>query len=154
LYEDDPDPTSSFGYRAAGYASYRATMEQPLTLAPGQTVALDVRVSAFLWAGRTDVVYAAAGGALGVTLGSLPPLSEVTVEVQLWPVPGGGRPEYQRYLQPDQPAGPSGRQAEFRLQSTVTPVGGEYRFVIAISGRYIGQIPPIEVTTAVVSVAP
>jgi hypothetical protein len=40
------------------------------------------------------------------------------------------------------------------LQSTVTPVGGDYRFVIAISGRYIGQIPPIEVTTAVVSVAP
>jgi hypothetical protein len=35
----------------------------------------------------------------------------------------------------------------------MTPAGGAYRFVIAISGRYGGQIPPIEVTTAVVSVA-
>jgi hypothetical protein len=159
VYEDIPDdPTSTFRYRAAGYTSYHLTMEQALTLTPGQAVALDVRVSALLLTGRTDLVYAAGAGAggasLGVSLGSLPPLSEVTVEVLLWPVLGGGRPEYQRYLQPDQPASQYGRQAEFRLQSTVTPAQSAYRFVIDISGRYIGTIPPIEVTTAVVSVAP
>jgi len=165
FYEDVPDPTSAFGFRAAGYASYRVTMEQPLPLTPGQTVALDVRVQAFVQAAPAGspatpptlfnpTTAAAAGGSGGVTLGMLPPLSEVTVEAQIWASSAGGWPEYQRYLQPDQAASTQGRQAEFRLQSTWTPQGDTYRFVIVISGRYIGTIPPIPVTTAVVSVAP
>jgi hypothetical protein len=154
LYKDVEEPTSAFGYEAAGYASYRVAMEQSLTLSAGQPVALDVRVSAFVQSAPTGstVTYAAVGAG-GVTLGSLPPLSEVTVEAQLWPGSAGGQPVYQRYLQPDQAPTPSGRQAEFQLHGTFTPTGTSYRFVIAISGRYIGKIPPIVVTTAVVAVA-
>ena len=159
FYEDDPDPTSAFGYRAAGYASYHLRMEQPLTLTAGQAVRLVVYVYAFIQSmppGSTEsapILSAPAGGAGGVTLGMLPRISEVTIEVQLWPGTAGGQPEYRRYLQPDQPPTQYGRQAEFSLEGTFTPTGTTYRFVIAISGRYLGQIPPIRVTTAVVSVA-
>ena len=168
-FYETPDPLAPPGFATAvaGYTSYHVAMRQPLTLVVGQGVTIDVRVQAFVLMAETGLVPAAItiptpagipGSVLGTIPGHLPPRSEVTIEVRLWPEPAvEGMPAWRRFLQPDQPASTQGRVAEFRLstgQERFTPTQSAYTCDVSISGRYIGTIPPIEVTTAVISVAP
>jgi len=152
-----------------GYASYRVAMQQPLILIAGQPVIFDVRVQAFTQTAEPWLVPQITGAFHptqdvstvfpGMVPGSVPLMSEVIVEAHFLPVVAATEPHppvYPHYLQPDQPSSTTGRLAEFRLpsgQGEFVPTQSLYLFEVSISGRYIGQIPPIQVTTAVVSVA-
>lgn len=153
----------------SGYASYRVAMQQPLTLTAGQPVTIDVRVQAFTQTAEPWLVPQITGALHptedfstifpDIIPGTMPLMSEVIAEAHIWPVVAATEPQpptYPHYLQPDQPSNTTGRLAEFRLPSgqwEFVPTQSLYLFEVSISGRYIGQIPPITVTTAVVAVA-
>jgi hypothetical protein len=143
----------------------RQTLNAALT--PGQAIMIDVRAAAFIQRAVPGLVPptvtisepSGVAGNFGVpTLpGHLPPLSEVTINARLWPLnPNASFPAWQRFLQPDQPPSTEGRLVEFRLplgQDRMVPTQTNYQFEVVVSGVYIGTIPPIVVSTAVVSVA-
>ena len=87
----------------------------------------------------------------------VPPLCEVQVHVTMSTAFGTGLGEYHHFLQPDQSRDAVGRMTEWRCEggaTRFTPTVSAYTFGINIFGRYIGTVPPIEVTSAVVVPAP
>jgi hypothetical protein len=146
FYESGPE-----GFVAAGYRSFNCLMSQDLTTTPGQTVLVDVRVRAWHQSAVGPPMSVGLTGAGGVAIqGVLPPCCEVQVHVTM-------SGEYNHFLQPDQPRTGVGRMAAWRTvggATRFTPSASTYRLGINIFGRYIGTVPPIEVTSAVVVPAP
>jgi hypothetical protein len=145
FYEQGPT-----GFVAAGYRSFNCLMSQPITVTPGQPVLVDVRVRAWNQAAVGPPTSVGLAGAGGIAIqGVLPPCCEVQVHVTMG--------EYTHFLQPDQPRTGVGRMAEWRTVGAATrftPSGSAYTFGVNIFGRYIGTVPPIELTSAVVVPAP
>ena len=126
--------------KTAAYASFKISMKQTLTLPPGSQVRVDVRCEGYTQKSPNP---------------GQPRIIISNFEARLWPgETTADYPLFQAALQPDTPPSPEGRVTEYRVppaQGIFRPLGTVYRFEISISGHYFGTLPPIKVTSAVVS---